>query len=100
MHPQHNENDNSIRKKIFSFQADESKIGYIRSELVRLLRKWMGKFVKTAVITSVEELTMVDYKDLRNQHEDNTMAVGIKTRTYLQENEDNMSPSDVKTFFK
>lgn len=39
------------------FQADESRIGYLKDEITILLRKFMGKFVKAKVIQSAEDLT-------------------------------------------
>ena len=42
-------------------------IGQLHSEMVRLLRRLMEKFVKTAIITARRDLTSVNFTDRGNQ---------------------------------
>ena len=79
------------------FQAAESMIGYLHTEMIRLLRKFMGKFVKTRVITTSKDITEVDFSYPDNQHPDDMLAVGMKTRTYLADSPD-LTPETVKSF--
>lgn len=67
-----------------TFQAESALIGHQHGELMRLFRRFLGKFVKTSVITRYSDLMAVDYKSHTNQHEDSNLAVGLKTREYLQ----------------
>ena len=74
-------------------------IGHLHSEMVRLLRRLMGKFVKTAVITASRDLTSVNFTDRDNQHDDDNIAVGLQTREYLKDNQDILPPHTVTRFF-
>ena len=88
----------ALNSLTFIFQADASMVGYLHTEMVRLLRKFLGKFVKTSVITASKDITKVDYTNPDNQHPDNNLAVGMAARSYLSENPD-IPPETVKSFF-
>lgn len=82
-----------------TFQAGAAMIGHLHSEMVRLLRRLMGKFVKTAVITASRDLTSVNFTDRDNQHDDDNIAVGLQTREYLKDNQVILPPHTVTRFF-
>ncbi|XP_063436782.1 uncharacterized protein LOC134718215 [Mytilus trossulus] len=82
------------------FQADESRIGFLSQEMTVLLRTFLGKFVKARVIQSHQDLTTVPYSDTANQLQDNILAVGLYTRTYMADHTDDISPSVLAKFFK
>ena len=75
-------------------------IGHLHSEMVRLLRKFLGKFVKTAVIRSCPDLTKVNFSDRENQHADDNIAVGLQTREYLKDNLDSIPSYTVTKFYE
>ena len=81
------------------FQADESMVGYLHAEMIRLFRKFMGKFVKTKVITAANNITEVDFTNPDNQHPDDILAVGMSTRTYSADNPDT-APEKIKSFYR
>ena len=63
------------------FQADESKIGYLKDEISFLLREFMGKVVKAKIIQSTEDITAVSFKNCQVQ--DNIIAVGVTSRAFM-----------------
>ena len=65
----------------------------------RLLRKFLGKFVKSRIISSATDFTEVPYAASENQLSDNIVAVGPSTRSYLFDNRDDIPPSTVSKFF-
>ncbi|KAL5012296.1 hypothetical protein ScPMuIL_010847 [Solemya velum] len=81
------------------FQADAVKIIFLDKEMKRLLRKFLGKFVKVAAIGQ-QQLTDVRYKDIENQLPDQILAVGMRVRAYLAENEDDVEPATTARFFR
>ena len=84
---------------LYIFQADESMIGYLHAEMTRLLRKFLGKFVSTAVIRGQSDITKVDFMDPENQLTDQYLAVGMKARTYLADNDD-LPAEKISSFFE
>ncbi|XP_052072587.1 uncharacterized protein LOC127710681 [Mytilus californianus] len=80
------------------FQAGESMIGYLHTEMVRLFRKMMGKFVTTSTITAQSDITKVDFRCTDNQHDNTRIAVGMKVREFLSDNDD-LPPHTVNNFF-
>ncbi|CAC5395243.1 unnamed protein product [Mytilus coruscus] len=87
-------------QKISSLNADESRIGFMNQEMTVLLRTFLGKFVKARVIQSHQDLTTVPYSDAGNQLQDNILAVGLYTRTYMVDHTDDISPPVLARFFK
>jgi hypothetical protein len=85
-------------------------VGYLMVEMKRLLRKFLGKFVLSAVITSSEtDITKVDFRprenqqpDLprENQQPDPRLAVGMKAREMLMNTENEVPPEIVASFFR
>lgn len=73
-------------------------MGSVHSELKRLLRKFLGKFVKAKSIATENNLTKVPYTDPEHQLADNIIAVGINTRAYMVDNELDLSPATTKKF--
>ena len=73
------------------FQADESKIGYLKDEITFLLRKFMGNVVKAKIIQSTEDLTAVSFKNC--QFQDNIIAVRVTSRAYMVDHADEIRPS-------
>ena len=53
---------------IVSFQADKSVIGYLHTEMTKLLILFLGKFVSTIVIRATTDITVnVDFRATNNQ---------------------------------
>lgn len=69
-------------------------------EMDRLLRKLMVKFVTLTHIRGQPDLRHVDYDNFDNQHDDDTIAIGLQTRTLLAEMEDDLDPHTITVFFK
>ncbi|XP_056003345.1 uncharacterized protein LOC125662754 isoform X2 [Ostrea edulis] len=80
------------------FQAGESMVGFLHTEMVRLLHKLLGKFVTTKTITVQQDITKVDFRCTDNQQDDSRIAVGLTARGYLSDNED-LPPETVRKFF-
>ena len=81
------------------FQADESMAGYLHTEMIRLLRKFMGKFVKTKTISAAKDITEVEFMKTEHQHPDEILAIGMSARTFLADNPD-LPPEKVKSFYR
>ena len=83
------------------FQASDTKIGHLIPEMNRLLRKFLAKFVTMAEIKpKVADLTKVDYTNTQKQLSNDLLAVGGLARTYLVEEEEDISPTTQARFFK
>ncbi|CAC5402734.1 unnamed protein product [Mytilus coruscus] len=80
------------------FLAGESMIGNLHTEVVRLLRKMMGKFVTTSTITAQSDITKIDFRCTDNQQDNTRIAVGMKVRVFLSDNDD-LAPQTVNNFF-
>lgn len=57
----------------------------MREAICRLLRKFLGKFLKVSVIASYSDLTKVPFSDISCQLDDDLLAIGLKNRELLQE---------------
>ena len=68
--------------------------------MTRLLRRLLGKFEKSQAIVSVKDVTEVPYQDVQNQHDDTLLAVGLNTREYMKENEDEIPQQVIHKFFR
>ncbi|XP_052212161.1 uncharacterized protein LOC127831212 [Dreissena polymorpha] len=76
------------------FQHASAVVGYLHSEINRLIRSKMAKFVKMSVISAAADVTKVDLETRDNQQDDDTIAIGHATRTYLDE-----APPEVQASF-
>ena len=75
---------------IISFQADKSMIGYLHTEMTKLLLLFLAKFMSTMVIRATTDITNLDFKATNNQL---TEEVGMANNTDL--------PSEkINSFFK
>ncbi|VDI02947.1 Hypothetical predicted protein [Mytilus galloprovincialis] len=88
----------SVRSQVASTDAGQSMIGYFHTEMVRLLSKMMGKCVTTRTITAQSDTTKVDFRCKDNQHYNTRIAVGMKVREFLSDNDD-LAPLTVNNFF-
>lgn len=89
-----------VNNAFHMLQADETKIGLMAAEMDRLLQK-LVKFVKLALIRGEGDLRLVDYRNIDNQHEDDSISIGLETRTLLAENEEaGLEPNTRILFFK
>lgn len=86
--------------KCLTLQADSTTIGIVHDHMVRLLRKFMLKFVKSAVISQHSIITEVPYSDRKNQHDDDYVALGKECRSYISDHEDEVSPATVSKFIR
>ena len=73
-------------------------IGYLHTEMTRLLRKFLGKSVSTAAIRGHQDITKVSFMDPENQLPDKLLAVGMKARSYLSDNDD-LPAEKISSFF-
>ncbi|CAC5413355.1 KCNT1 [Mytilus coruscus] len=80
------------------FQAGESMVGFLHTEMVRLLRKLMARFVSIKVITSQQDITKIDFQSTENQHDNERIAIGWTAREFLSDHEE-LSPVVVNRFF-
>ena len=79
-------------------QADEARIGTLIPEMTRLLRKFLGKFVKISVIKDCSRnLTKVDL-GIDNQLDDEFIAIDLKARALLAD--ESLDVADEAKFFR
>jgi hypothetical protein len=69
----------------------------MHEDCTRLLRKFLGKFVKLTVI-GAHPVTEVPYKDADSQHDDRSLACGMAVRTFIAETQP--SKYAITKFFK
>lgn len=74
-------------------------VGFLHTEMVRLLRKLMARFVSTKVITSQQDITKVDLQSTENQHDNERIAIGWTAREFLSDHEE-LSPVVVNRFYR
>lgn len=79
-----------------TFQTDAVKIVQLDGEMRRLLRKFLGKFVQVQVIKQ-NSLTNVPFDNEENQLPDHLLAVGMRARATLSEDE--VDPNVQARFF-
>lgn len=72
----------------------------LHDQINRLLKKFLTKFVKISIISQSKLVTDVPYCAIDNQHDDDHIAVGLTTRTFLADNQDDISPHVIQTFFR
>ncbi|XP_033744260.1 zinc finger BED domain-containing protein 5-like [Pecten maximus] len=80
------------------FQADETRLPYLGQEIRLLLRKLLGKFVQAKVIKETKDITHIPFKDPALHLDDSFLAIGLSTRAYLSQHEDDVEPSAVSRF--
>lgn len=83
-----------------TFQADATKIGIIHSQMIKLLRKFVAKFVQASVIALHKDITKVPYAERDNHLSNDILAVGSANRTFLIDLADVLSPSLLDKFFR
>jgi hypothetical protein len=74
-------------------------VGFLHTEMVRQLRKLLGKFVTTKTITAHSDITKVDFRRPKNQHDNTRLVVGLTARGYLND-QDDLPPEIVNKFFR
>ena len=82
------------------FKADATKVGLLYDHMIKLLRKFLLKFVKSSVIAQHKLVTEVPYQDRVNQHDDDHLAIGPENRTFLSDNGDDIEPYTTSKFFR
>ncbi|WAQ96685.1 hypothetical protein MAR_029375, partial [Mya arenaria] len=80
--------------------AGAPMVGHLHTEMQRLMRKLLGKFVSTQAIAAAKDVTSVNFLDDEVQHQDSIIAIGLKTRQYLQDNEETLPPGTPAKFFR
>lgn len=58
----------------------------------------MGRFVTTKVIKEQSDLTRVSYKEMNNQHDEESLADCWRAREYMENNE--VNPEVTQKFFR
>lgn len=80
------------------FQLSETKIGMMADEMDRLLRKLMVKCVKMCHVRG-QNLQQIQFQDRSIQHDNQLIAVDMKTRdTLCQLEEDGLDPQVKDSF--
>lgn len=82
-----------------TFQADATKIGIIHSQMIKLLRKFLAKFVQASIIAQHKDITKVPYDERDKQLSNDILAVGSSNRTFLIDHADDLSPFLLDKFF-
>ena len=80
------------------FQADETKVGVLLPEKDRLFRKLLVKFVPLRLVRGQEDLREVDLRLRENQHDNDTVAIGMAARACLAD--ENFEPAKEAKFIR
>lgn len=84
-------------------QKEEPLIHALQPQLISLLKKILGKFLKPSVIAeSIDSLTSIDYKNIANQVIDAELVIGYVTKQKIRKlyDDGDISESSYKLFFK
>lgn len=82
------------------FQSDRCLMGCLKSEMDRLLRKFLAKFIKVSFIKENNaDLTQLPFCSDEAQLPDDLIAVGMSARSYLAEEEENIPIATPSRFF-
>ncbi|XP_033747492.1 uncharacterized protein LOC117332621 [Pecten maximus] len=81
------------------FQTDVSLIGHLHTQMQRLMRRLLGKFVQVKEITAHTDLRNVKFLDQDKQLANNFLAIGLDTRTFISNHSDDLLPKDIETVF-
>ncbi|ESO85651.1 hypothetical protein LOTGIDRAFT_155143 [Lottia gigantea] len=68
-------------------------------QMKTLLKTFLGNFLKIASIKSAEDVTQVDYTNKDNYLPVDFIAIGMKARTVLADNQDNLEPSTLHRIY-
>lgn len=68
--------------------------------MIKLLRKFVAKFVQASVIALHKDITKVPYAERDNHLSNDILAVGSANRTFLIDLADVLSPSLLDKFFR
>ncbi|WAR15697.1 LOW QUALITY PROTEIN: hypothetical protein MAR_005802 [Mya arenaria] len=74
------------------------QMGVMDSEIRRLLRSVLGKFVQMKVILAASDITKVDFTNSLHQHEYNNIAVGWRACQFLDEHD--VAPYTTEKLFR
>lgn len=74
-------------------------MGCLKSEMERLLRKFLAKFIKVSFKKNNADLTQSPFCSDEAQLPDDLIAVGISARSYLVEEEENIPIATPSRFF-
>lgn len=75
-------------------------MGCLKSEMERLLRKFLAKFIKVSFIKENNaDLTQLPFCSVEAQLPDDLIAVGMSARSYLAEEEENIPIATPSRFF-
>lgn len=68
--------------------------------MIKLLRKFIAKFVQASIIAQHKDITKVPYDERDKQLSNDILAVGSSNRTFLIDHADDLSPSLLDKFFR
>ena len=75
---------------IVSFQAGKSMIGYLHTEMTKLLLLFLAKFISTIVIKATTDITNLDFNATNNQ-----LTEGVR-----MSNNTDLPSEKINSFFK
>lgn len=75
-------------------------ISQLHTQMKRLLRRLLGKFVQAKAITDTEDITQVPFEDAKFQLDYDLIAVGLETRDYISRNDDEIEPRTIEKFYR
>lgn len=56
----------------------------LEKKFTNFLRKFLGRFIKAGIMKTSIDLISVDFQNPENQLQNNILAVGILTRSYIE----------------
>ena len=90
----------SLMKFNAVFQSSLPMLPHLKSEVKRLLRIQLGRFIKCDIIIAAgKELSQIDLNDANSLLPDEELGVGHKTLLYLSEEEDYFDSSVKEIFY-
>ena len=89
-----------INKFNIAFQTHASRIGTLRSDVRKLLRRLLSNFVEPDVLRSMDDILSINYQDRDQQVKDDELGIGTSTRMLLcGELEDEVVGTRIETRF-
>ncbi|XP_060586608.1 uncharacterized protein LOC132742270 isoform X2 [Ruditapes philippinarum] len=83
-----------------AFQAGAPMVGHLHTEMQRLMRKLLGKFVTSQTIIAARDVTTISFETEEVQHPNDNIAIGLRTREYIKDNEDTIPQETIAKFYQ
>ncbi|ESO89951.1 hypothetical protein LOTGIDRAFT_164648 [Lottia gigantea] len=88
-----------LHKEDGDIQSESCLIVDMVGPMKTLLKTFLGKFLKISSMKSAKDVTQVDYTNKDNYLPVDFLAIGMKARAVLADNQDNLEPSTLHRIY-